>query len=295
MTPGHLAEIDHAYKKHPLNAKSILRRIRRRLPADQSRLTERDLAIDEQSLITDQNHTGGIDAVREIALSLGMDSHWSVLDVGTGLGGTVRVLAHEFGCHCHGIELTRLRFRDAVALTKLVHLEHLVTFSNCDFMSFSSPVAFDAVIGQAAFMHFEDLTAALAQCRHVLKPQGRLVIEDGYLSETSPTALTDQRLQQAWDHWNGRYLSLEGWASALDEAGFQIIATRDLTSVALDEYQRMLARQAPQASASNEEIDGWRLGQSLIREGVIGMNRWICLRRDFSPPARRSLTAPSDG
>ena len=62
-----------------------------------------------------------------------------MLDIATGLGGTPRLLAEEFGCRCHGVELTTGRFADAVRLTRLVGLDRRVTFSHGDFMEVDVP------------------------------------------------------------------------------------------------------------------------------------------------------------
>src|SRR4029453_3691887 len=99
----------------------------------------RNLAEDPGGGVTDQNHVGGAAEVRALAKAVGLEPGAAVLDIGTGLGGTPRLLAGGFGCPCHGVEPTPKRFRDAVRLTQLAGLDRLVTFTQGDFMSVDVP------------------------------------------------------------------------------------------------------------------------------------------------------------
>jgi ubiquinone/menaquinone biosynthesis C-methylase UbiE len=187
------------------------------------------------------------------------------------------VLSQLYGCRCHGIELTQFRYEDAVLLTELVGLSDLVTFSCGDFLSLQiSDGPYDVVIGQAAFIHFSEPKTALRKCQELLTPVGHLIVEDGYLCHRPSGSKEHQQTEAAWDHWNGRFRTLDDWQKSLSEVGFEVLTCEDQTTVALNEYEQQFrtARQH-QVSVASEEIEGWRLGDSLIRSGVIGMVRLI--------------------
>src|SRR5262245_7107296 len=105
MTDEFRNRLIKVYAEHPLTAVSILERVRRQKGIAQ-RWTESDLCVDLETQITDQNHPGGLATVLEIARAVGLNAGMSVIDVGTGLGGTPRVLSDRFGCRCLGVELT---------------------------------------------------------------------------------------------------------------------------------------------------------------------------------------------
>src|ERR1700680_1379794 len=127
-------EVLRIYSRHPIQEKTLLRRVRA-TRGTLVGLIETDLAVDDVTELTDQNHVGGVTFVKELACRVGIDSETKVLDLGCGLGGSARVLATVFGCHVHGIDFSPKRYREALRLTKLVGLSELVTFECSDFMS----------------------------------------------------------------------------------------------------------------------------------------------------------------
>src|SRR6185436_17655506 len=119
MDPVFRARLERVYSEHPIAADAVLDRVREER-GTLDRIRARDLAEAARGGPTDQNHVGGAAEVRALADAIGLARGAMVLDVGTWLGGTPRLLAEEYGCRCHGVELTARRFHDAVRLTELV-------------------------------------------------------------------------------------------------------------------------------------------------------------------------------
>ena len=63
----------------------------------------------------DQYHYGGTDACDEAAALLGLDSGSTVLDIGSGIGGTSRYLAATTFCHSHLLNLRYCHFAEQSA------------------------------------------------------------------------------------------------------------------------------------------------------------------------------------
>lgn len=194
------AEILRVYENHPLSLESILDRLRAR-GANLSALTEADLAIDKAKELTDQNHVGGLDFVRQLAASAGVSRNNSVLDLGCGLGGSARALAWLFGCRVHGIDFSAKRCRHARLLNQLVGLNHLVSIQCGDVIADSNEIGigvriapeyavmtarlpreqFDVIWGQSAWCHIADRTSLMKRWSKAMKRRGRMAIEDAVL------------------------------------------------------------------------------------------------------------------
>ena len=87
---------------------------------DLTRLTPLDLAP------IDEFHIRGRQATIELADLAALAPGQRVLDVGCGLGGSVRYLAQERGCRAVGVDLTPQYIEVATALAGLVGLDRKV-------------------------------------------------------------------------------------------------------------------------------------------------------------------------
>ena len=126
----------------------------------------------------EQLHLGGHEATRALADWAGITSA-QVLDVGCGIGGPARMLAHSFGCTVTGVDLTAGYCRDATALSQQVGLGARTRFACAS--AHDLPFAdgrFPWVWTQHAAMNIPDKRAMYAEIARVLQPGGRLVLHD---------------------------------------------------------------------------------------------------------------------
>jgi len=103
-----------------------------------------------------------------------------VLDVGTGPGTLVRVLAHRFpGLQVYGIDLSEDMIGLARAHATREHLEERVQFASGDVAHLPYPdQSFDVVVSTISMHHWAALAQPLRELSRVLKPGGRLWIYD---------------------------------------------------------------------------------------------------------------------
>ena len=187
----------------------------------------------------------------------------------------MRLLAEEFGCRCHGVELTASRFEDAVRLTHLLGLDNRVTFTHGDFMTVDVPGApFDLVVCQGAALHFPDLRAFIDRAAAHLHPGGWLAVEDALLART-PAAGEEESLVSLQRCWNIRIQSREAWTHALEQAGFLIQREDDMTGTALADLEGTLreGRSRRFEGVSADERLGWEVGLASLRSGLISAVR----------------------
>lgn len=102
-----------------------------------------------------------------------------VLDAGTGIGGTARLLASQVGCHVTAVDVTPEYCETAHWLTDAVGLSDTIRIRQADVcqLPFESG-SFDVVISQHVQMNIADKTSLYAEARRVLTEGGRLALWD---------------------------------------------------------------------------------------------------------------------
>jgi cyclopropane fatty-acyl-phospholipid synthase-like methyltransferase len=181
----------------------------------------------EQLFALDQWHYHGTEAVRAAAEGLGLGPASSVLDIGSGIGGPARLLAHDFGCHVTALELQSDLDAIAVDLTHRSGLDKRVTHICADALTYPFPdAAFDAAVSWLAVLHIPDRPRLFARLARALRSGGGCYIED--LCMRAPFTADD--LRDVREVVFGISMSsIEDYANDLRAAGFVGVTTTDLT------------------------------------------------------------------
>ena len=216
--------LTHHYDGHDVNEAAILEQLR-------DHGVSLDTLSEDILKDYDMDHFGGTEAIESLAQKAGIEARSYVLDVGSGLGGPARYLAHRYGCRVMGLDITESRIQSALRLTGMVKLDHLVDFrcGNALAMPFADHT-FDVVIGQEAWMHIADKARLLSECARVLTLGGRIAFTDFLRNRTmQPTDLA--RVKQ--HYWlPGEFFApetLEGYSQLLAAAGFTLVEREDLS------------------------------------------------------------------
>ena len=136
------------------------------------------LTIDDLAPI-DEFHSRRRTATAELAALLAPSAMDRVIDIGSGVGGPSRYLAKTFGCQVSGVDLTQEFVDTATALTALVGLSNRVDFRQGSALDLPFPDAsFDLAWSQNVAMNIQDRPRYYAEMHRVLKPGGRLAIQD---------------------------------------------------------------------------------------------------------------------
>ena len=189
----------------------------------------RDDAIrPEQLFAIDQWHYHGIDAIRAAANVLRLGPASRVLDIGSGIGGPARYLAHITGCHVTALELQPELHEIGVDLTRRSGLAAQVTHLCGDALTYPLPLAgFDAFVSWLAILHISDRPRLFARLARALRARGQCYVED--LCQRAPFAPRDLADLRGIVH-GITVTSPEDYAADLRSAGFAEVATTDLTS-----------------------------------------------------------------
>ncbi len=136
------------------------------------------LTIDDLAPL-DEFHSRRRRATEELARMLAPAPADHVVDVGSGLGGPARYLATTFGCRVSGVDLTAEFVETAIELTRRTGLADRVDFRQESGLALPFPDGrFDLAWTQNVAMNIADRPRWYAELRRVLKPSGRLAIQD---------------------------------------------------------------------------------------------------------------------
>lgn len=127
----------------------------------------------------DEFHTRGKEATLELAALAQLHEGLDLLDVGCGLGGSVRHVATAHACNATGIDLTAEYIDVARQLAERVGLSGRVAFEHCSALELPfADAAFDVVWTEHAQMNIVDKERFYSEINRVLRPGGRLVFHD---------------------------------------------------------------------------------------------------------------------
>jgi SAM-dependent methyltransferase len=184
-------------------------------------------------------HTMGRIATMQLAELAGISSLDSVLDAGSGIGGTARFLVDQFGCRVTAVDLTEEYCDTAIWLNRLVGLQDSIAVRQGDVtdLPFADAV-FDVVCSQHVQMNVAEKARLYAEARRVLVGSGRLAIWD----VTAGTG-GDPDFPLPWADRPGlSYLvSPDELAGLIEAAGFGIERWNDLTADAAALMEALLS------------------------------------------------------
>jgi protein-L-isoaspartate O-methyltransferase len=274
-------DLDSIYASHPLRADTILGRLER-AGADLAGLTEWDLAVDPETELTDQNHSGGVQAVLELAVASNITKVSTVVDVGAGIGGPARVLAAAFGCKVLGIERDAGRCRDASELNERVRLASLVSIRHADALTGVVDMSdVDVLWGQEAWVHFPSPSDFLARWIPALAVSGRVAMADAFLVRRPADRAEEMLITALEESWGAHLSPLDTWRTALDCQGYQVVHTRDVTARAAADCSMLLSMSTrwPEGTVTDAERQGWERAFAAFGRGIVGSFRVVAARR----------------
>jgi ubiquinone/menaquinone biosynthesis C-methylase UbiE len=177
-------------------------------------------------------HVRGREATVELAHLAGLWPGSRVLDVGCGLGGSVRYLADEHQCRATGIDLTREYVETARSLAERVGLAAKAQFIQASALDIPfAGGSFDVVWTEHTQMNIGDKSRFHSEVARVLKPGGRFVFHDILQGEGGEPYYPLPWANDASISYLAKVESLRG---LLRDARFSILAWEDRSQKSLE-------------------------------------------------------------
>ena len=197
------------------------------------------LTVEDLSAV-DEFHIRGRGATEELARWADVRPEHSVLDVGSGIGGTARYLAATAGCQVIGVDLTEEYCRVAESLSERVGLAERTSFRQGSALDLPfDEASFDVVWTEHVQMNIADKARFYGELARVLKPGGQLAFHDIFAG-----AGGDVHLPVPWATEPGisHLIGVDELRSVLADAGLEAARWEDKTEASIAFFEAAFER-----------------------------------------------------
>lgn len=188
----------------------------------------------------DEFHIGGRQATEHLFNQLTITEKDHVLDVGCGLGGASRYVAHRYNNRVTGIDLTEEYITTGNALCAWVHLDKQINLHQGSALSMPfHDETFDAAYMMHVGMNIEDKVQLFKEVYRVLRTGASFAIYD--VMQINNGELT-YPVPWSTEKGTSHLASPKHYKQALEKAGFEVSKENNRHEFALDFFKHLRAK-----------------------------------------------------
>jgi len=185
----------------------------------------------------DEFHIGSRLATTHFMAQLNLTTQQHILDIGCGLGGPARFVAHEFGCQVSGIDLSQEYVDTGNQLCQWVGLQDNISLTQGSALDLPfTASSFDAAYMMHVGMNIDDKSALFEQVSTALRSGSLFGIYDVMRNRAGELAYP---VPWATDSSMNKLASSDQYIEALQQSGFEIISVENRAEFALEFFTQM--------------------------------------------------------
>ncbi len=220
----------------------------------------------------DQLHIGGRQATQALLHQIDLNTDCNILEIGSGLGGTARLITETLPCHITAIDITPDFCEAHQAINQRMSLNNIqvICADACDAQVQTGSQ--DIIISQHTLINIPDKTMLLKTLAESLKPGGSFLLHEVIAgSNKEPIKLP---VPWATDISNSHLPDKDELIALFENAGFRLERFTDVTETALAWRKKHTQREA----GSNQQ--GTTQAASPLNPGIIFGERFLTMGKN---------------
>lgn len=197
----------------------------------------------------------------------------SVLDIGSGLGGTVRFIAEKYGSKITAVNLSEVENEIHQTMNKESELDEKVTITHANMELLPFPrETFDLVLSQDSLYHSARKKKVFLEVARVLNPEGRFLFTDIMEGENA----TDKKLEKLFKDFCIKDLSTEKRYNRMArKSDMEKVYHREMTEELITHYSKMV-----KAIEKNKAKLEKKTTKKFVKETLSRYNSWVQAAED---------------